>query len=335
MRTPESRVSTGTMRAELGSSMSFDGLWQEVVAKLKDWVDAFAEMLPNLLVAVLVVALFWVVARAVSSASDRALERLNTHRAARSLVTRFLKIGILIGGVVVALGVMNLDKALASILAGAGIVGLALGFAFQDLAGNLISGIGLAVNQDWPFKIGDIVKTNDVFGVVDSIHLRTSIIETLDGKMVVIPNKQVYQNQVVNYTASGMRRVDVECGVSYGDDLEKVKALVHDTLEQIDQRESSRDVEVFFSGFGDSSINLVGRFWVKYERHPDYLQAMSDAVIATKKAFDANDIMIPFPIRTLDFGIRGGEPLSDALPALALRNEDEPKPLSSEHRQSS
>jgi hypothetical protein len=79
----------------------------------------------------------------------------------------------------------------------------------------------------------------------------------------------------------------------------------------------------------------VGRFWVKYERHPDYLKAMSDAVPATKDAFDANQIMIPFPIQTLDFCVRGSEPLSEALPALALRNNGESKRLSSETGQSS
>lgn len=305
--------------------MSFDELSKQVIDKLKSWANTLADMLPNLLVAVLVVALFWVIARFVCSASDRALKRLNTHEAARGLISRFLRIGILIGGLVVALGVMNLDKALASVLAGAGIVGLALGFAFQDLAGNLISGIGLAVNQDWPFKIGDIVATNETFGTVDKIHLRTSIIRTLDDKMVVIPNKQIFQSEVVNYSASGTRRVDVACGVSYGDDLERVREVVTDAIGKLGMRDQSTDVQVFFEEFGDSSINFVARFWVDYQRHTDFLGARSEAILAIKSAFDDNDIVIPFPIRTLDFGIRGGEPLSEALPALALRGDDQPR----------
>ena len=290
---------------------------QDVTGKLSKWVETFGEMLPNIIVALLVMSLFWLLARVVCSATDRALRRFDTHQAARDLVSRIIRIAVLLVGFVVALGVMNLDKALASILAGAGIVGLALGFAFQDLAGNLISGVGLAVHQKWPFKIGDVVETNDVFGVVEKIYLRTSIVRTLDGKMVVIPNKQIYQNKVVNYSVSGERRVDLECGVSYGDDLQKVKRVVTETLEQIEGRDPSRSVEVFFTGFGSSSINLVGRFWIDYERQPDFLDARSDAVLAIKKAFDANDIVIPFPIRTLDFGIRGGKPLAEALPLQA------------------
>jgi len=294
--------------------MPLDQVYDDVMGKLSKWGDTFAEMLPNIIVAVLVLGLFWLAARVACSASDRALRRFDTHQAARDLITRIVRIGVLLAGVVVALGVMNLDKALASILAGAGIVGLALGFAFQDLAGNLISGVGLAIHQRWPFKIGDVVETNDVFGVVEKIYLRTSIIRTLDGKMAVIPNKQIYQNKVMNYSASGTRRVDLGCGVSYGDDLEKVHRVVSETLDGIARRDTSRDVEVFFTGFGSSSINLVGRFWVDYSKHPDFLDAQSRAIVAIKKAFDDNDIVIPFPIRTLDFGIRGGKTLADSLP---------------------
>ncbi len=293
--------------------MELDQVYEEVLGKLTSWGNTFAEMLPNLLVAILVIVIFWVIARFACSAADRALQRVNTHTAARQLISSFLRVGILIAGVVVALGVLNLDKALASILAGAGIAGLAIGFAFQDLAGNIISGIGLAVNQKWPFKIGDIIETNDVFGVVDQIHLRTSIIRTLDAKMVVIPNKQIYQSPVVNYSVSGTRRIDVSCGVSYGDDLGKVKKVVEEALSGLSMRDSSKDVEVFFEEFGASSINFVGRFWVDYKRHPDALDARSAAIMAIKRAFGENDIMIPFPIRTLDFGIRGGEKLEEML----------------------
>ncbi len=298
--------------------MPLEEVYPDVMGKLSKWADTVGEMLPNIVVALLVLGLFWLAARVACSASDRALRRFDTHQAARDLISRIIRIGVLLAGLVVALGVMNLDKALASILAGAGIVGLAIGFAFQDLAGNLISGVGLAIHQRWPFKIGDVVETNDVFGVVQKIYLRTSIIRTLDGKMAVIPNKQIYQNKVMNYSASGTRRIDLECGVSYGDDLEKVKQLVAETLEGIESRDRSRNVEVFFTGFGSSSIDLVGRFWVDYAKHPDFLDARSRAILAIKKAFDENEIVIPFPIRTLDFGVRGGQPLADSLPPSAF-----------------
>jgi small conductance mechanosensitive channel len=303
--------------------MDLAELTKEITSKLSGWADTFAQMLPNLIVAVLVIAVFWFAARLMCSASDRALRRFDTHEAARGLVSRMIRIAVLVAGLMVALGVMNLDKALASVLAGAGVVGLALGFAFQDLAGNLISGVGLAVHQKWPFKIGDLVETNDVFGIVDQIHLRTSIIRTLDGKSVVVPNKQIYQDKVINHTISGRRRVELECGVSYGDDLDKVKSVVGEALANVPGRDRSTEVEVFFTGFGTSSIDLVGRLWIDFQEQSDFLAARSAAILAVKRAFDANDIVIPFPIRTLDFGIRGGQPLSSELPPLRLAGPQE------------
>ena len=298
--------------------MNLDKLSDTVVGKLIGWVEAFVAMLPNFVVAVLVVIAFWFASRLVNKGVSRALDRMQTNAAARDLVARILSLTVILLGVVVALGVLDLDEALVSILAGAGVVGLALGFAFQDLASNLISGVGLAVNQRWPFKIGDLVETNDIFGTVQKIQLRTSTIETLDGKTVILPNKQIYQSKVINYSATGRRRVDVECGISYGDNLEKVTSVVKRTIEGLDCRDKSEGVQFFYSGFGDSSINFVARFWIKYDKQPDFLKAQSDGIIALKKAFDEHDIMIPFPIRTLDFGIRGGKTLGQVLSSAPL-----------------
>ena len=103
---------------------------------------------------------------------------------------------------------------------------------------------------------------------------------------------------------------NLECGISYGDDLEKVKEVALDAVSAIKNRDKHRDVEFYFQEFGSSSINFVVRFWVRFQGNPDYWDAKSEAVMALKKAFDENDIMIPFPIRTLDFGIRGGEKLN-------------------------
>ncbi len=298
--------------------MNLNDLLETLVGKLTGWVEAFVGMLPNFVVAILVLVAFWFASRLAYKGVCRALDRVQTNAAARDLMARILSLTIILIGVVVALGVLNLDKALASVLAGAGVVGLALGFAFQDLASNLISGVGLAMNQRWPFKIGDLVETNEVFGVVKKIQLRTSTLETLDGKIVFLPNKQIYQSKVINHSATGRRRVDVECGISYGDNLEKVTSVVKKAIEGLDCRDKSEDVQFFYSGFGDSSINFVARFWIKYEKQPDFLKAQSDGILALKKAFDEHDIMIPFPIRTLDFGIRGGKTLGQVLSSAPL-----------------
>ena len=106
-------------------------------------------------------------------------------------------------------------------------------------------------------------------------------------------------------------RIDLAVGVSYGDDLEKVEKILLNGLKDLPNRLADKDIDVFFTGFGGSSIDLEVRIWVKYPNHRNYLTTKSAAIKRVKSIFDENDIMIPFPIRTLDFGIRGGEKLSE------------------------
>ncbi len=307
------------------TAMDLDVAYDSLSKKLSSWVQAAGEMLPNLAVASVVLLIFWYLARLVSAGLSRALRRSKVNHAARDLIATLVRIAVVLAGVTVALGILQLDKALASVLAGAGVVGLALGFAFQDLAANLISGVGLAINRDKPFKIGDIVETNDEFGKVTRVDLRTSTILTLDGKMVVIPNKKIYRERLVNHSVTGRRRVDLTCGISYGDPLPKVKAVVERVLRELPFVLGDDDAtapQVSWTGFGNSSIDFSARFWVNYDSEAQFLDAKSEAIMAVKRAFDENDIVIPFPIRTLDFGIRGGERLHTQLSrGLGSRNE--------------
>jgi small-conductance mechanosensitive channel len=97
-----------------------------------------------------------------------------------------------------------------------------------------------------------------------------------------------------------------------------VQQVVVDALQEVKGRVKSRDIEVMYDEFGDSSINFKARIWIVYKRQADYVLAKSDAIIRIKKAFDQNDILIPFPIRTLDFGIKGGENLTEQLETLQI-----------------
>lgn len=293
--------------------MDFTSAYSRVVTKLEGWLDSFVNMLPNLVVAVLVLVLSWLLALVLARMARRGLGKLGVRPSIQGLVTTLVRIFILFAGLMIALGILNLDKALTSILAGAGIVGLALGFAFQDLAANFISGVGLSVHRTHPFKVGDLIETNAVFGVVRRINLRTTELRTLDGKQVTIPNTQVYQERLTNHSFSGQRRVELRCGISYGEDLEKVRRVAIEAIEGVEERNRSKPVELFFEGFGDSSINFIVWFWIAFQKQTDYLGAMNEAVMRLKRAFDENDITIPFPIRTLDFGIKGGETLTEAL----------------------
>ncbi|MFD2514034.1 mechanosensitive ion channel family protein [Pontibacter locisalis] len=282
--------------------------------KLESWGDQIILMLPNLFVAlVLLIATFWL-AKVIQNALDRVISRFSHSAAINNLVSTLLYIALLLVGFFFVLSVLQLDKVVISLLAGVGIIGLALGFAFQDIAANFISGVIIAVQK--PFGVGDMIETNDYFGVIERITLRTVDIRKPTGELVKLPNKMVFENPLTNFSFHGIRRVDVEVGISYAEDLEQVQKIVTEALEDVKNRVKTREIEVMFDAFGDSSINFKARFWVSYSRQVDYVGAKSDAIIRIKKAFDANDILIPFPIRTLDFGIKGGEKLSEELQAI-------------------
>lgn len=292
-----------------------------VTGKLETWITGLIEMLPNLVVALLVLIVFYVIGKFARRGVSNLLGRVSVNKTISNLLETIISIAIIGIGVFIALSILQLDGAVTSLLAGAGIIGLALGFAFQDIASNFISGVILSIRH--PFGIGDIISTNDYYGTVTRLNLRNTILRTVTGQIVYIPNKKVFENPLENFTSTGERRIDLSCGISYGDDLEKARQVATDAVDKIESVMSDRGIEFYFDEFGSSSINFKIRFWVAFATNPDFWSARSEAIIAISKAFDEHDIMIPFPIRTLDFGIRGGEKLNTMIGTHKDGNSDE------------
>lgn len=282
-----------------------------IQSKLLGWAKELIRMFPNILLAAAIVVVGWLVAKLMRSVVTKILARTKLGLSLRRLISNSVFLLVLMVGLFGALSVLHLDKTVTSILAGAGIVGLALGFAFQDVAANFISGVAMAVQR--PMRKGDLVEAGGQIGVVERIDLRTTELRSLQGLQVFIPNKNIFQSVLTNYTYNGERRVDLDVGVSYGDDLEKVKNVTIEAVKTIDGLLPGHEVELFFKEFGDSCINLEVRFWVSSKSQGYYKGRRSAAIVAIKSAYDKNDIMIPFPVRTMDFGIKGGEKLDAML----------------------
>ena len=285
-------------------------------SKLEAWGAQVVLMLPNIFVALVLLIITFYAAGFIRKSLENVIRRFSHSSALNNLVLTLLYIGMLVLGFFFVLSILNLDRVVISMLAGVGIIGLALGFAFQDIAANFISGVIIAVQK--PFKVGDMIETNDYFGIIERITLRTIDIRQTTGEMVWLPNKMVFENPVTNFSIKGTRRIDLEVGVSYAEDLEQVQQVVIEALKNVKNRVEAKEVEVMYDAFGDSSINFKARFWITYNRQVDFVSAKSDAIIRIKKAFDANNILIPFPIRTLDFAIKGGETLTEQLKPLSV-----------------
>lgn len=289
--------------------MDINKAYQLIKEKLTTWINDIIKLLPNILLAALVLVLGFYIAKIVKRLSIKIIGKVSRNPTLNSLFGSVIQIFCVGVTLFTVLSILQLDKAVTSILAGAGIIGLALAFAFQDIAANFISGVFISFRR--PLHVGDIVKVKDYMGKVEEINLRDTILRTFQGQMVIIPNKDVFQNPIENYSLLGKRRFDLVIGVSYGDDLQKVKEVTLNAVKDIEGLSKDDETTLFFQEFGDSSINFFIRLWICSPEQPAYLNVGSEAIMRIKKAYDENDIMIPFPIRTLDFGIKGGVPLNE------------------------
>jgi small conductance mechanosensitive channel len=265
--------------------------------KLQSWLKQLVLMLPNLFIALLVLVFTFFAARLIRKAAEKLLSRISHSAALNNLITTFVYVGTLMMGIFFALGILKLDKTVTSLLAGVGIIGLALGFAFQDIAANFISGVIIAVRK--PFGVGDVIETNDHFGTIERINLRTVDIRRQTGELVKVPNRKVFENALINFTHYGVRRIDLKVHVSNSEDLDKVVAVILQAIQDIKGQVETKEVEVVFDEFEENFIRLLVRFWIHYVRQTDYVYAKSEAIMKIRKAFDANNIIIPLPGRSL------------------------------------
>jgi len=294
--------------------MDLNQAFQDAFDKVTTWIESLVENLPEMISAIIIMVVFFLIARRVRNVVKRLMDRATDHGPVKSLLGNVAYLLVVALGVFLALGVLQLDQAVTSLFAGLGILGLALGFAFKDIAENFIAGILMTFRR--PFTDGDLVETNGYFGRVEDIDLRATQIRTPQGELVRIPNGSVYGNPLTNYTDSPTRRMDLSCGVSYGADLDKARTVALEAMRTIPHRDETRDPEFFYKEFGGSSIDFDVRVWLQDPEQTTMLAERSDAVIKLKKAFDDNDIGIPFPIVTLDFSDAGTRQLDEPLKTL-------------------
>jgi len=283
--------------------------YQNLIEKLSGWLDAFILQLPNIVIAIIVALIAMLLSKYFRKLAVKSTRRFTQNKTVVNLMSNLAAVFFGLIVIFIILSILNLGSTINKILATAGVIGLAVGLALQDPMNNLFSGVFMSVRE--LYKIGDLVETNGYFGTIIDIDLRATKLRLPTGQEVIIPNMSVIQNPLKNYSVSGMRRVDVACGVSYGEDLDFVEEVAVNAVKSIDSVNSKMPLDLVYNEFGDSSINFIVRFWIDDITQRDYLIEQSKCIKALKKAFDANDIMIPFPIRTLDFGIKGGVPLNE------------------------
>ena len=272
----------------------------KIIDKLEAWKDIFIKNIPNIAIAIVVLFIAYFASRGMNSLVNRTLGKKIKQKSVRDLVSRFAAAITILVGLYLAMTVLKFDDTLKTIVSAAGVSGIVIGLALQGTLSNTISGVVLSFRKN--LNIGNWVETSGFSGEVMDINLNYFVMKEADNNMVIIPNKTILESPFKNYSLTTKMRIAITCGVEYGADLEKVEKLTKQTIStNFNQDEIGKTVEFYYTEFGDSSINFLSRFWVDSENALEKLKAKSKAIIEIKKAFDAEGINIPFPMRTLEF----------------------------------
>jgi small conductance mechanosensitive channel len=282
------------------SNFSVEDAITKLWDKLDGWLVATILKLPNIIMAILVMVLFYFLAKGIRKLLNKVVLHRVSQKSIQEIIGKVVFVTVLLIGFFVALGVLELDKLLTSILAGAGVVGLAIGLALQGTLSNTFGGLILSFMPK--LKIDDWVETDGTAGFVDEISLRNIVIRRPDNNYTVIPNSKFIDGSFTNYSITERSRIVVQCGVGYESKLQEVEDLTVKVIGEEFLQQENEEVEFFFTEFGDSSINFMVRFWANAKNGKQAHTLRHKAIKLIKSHFDQRDINIPFPIRTLDFG---------------------------------
>lgn len=256
---------------------------------IQSLVTRFVSYLPNIFSAILLFVIFWIANKAIQKMLSATLIRIKIARQAQGLILRTARIALYIFAFLTVADQLQFN--ITSLLAGVGVMGLALSFAAQDTVGNIISGVVIII--DGPFKEGDWISMGEMHATVAEIRLRTTVLTTFDNETVVVPNKQLAQERVINYTMTPKTRVRISIGIAYKEDIERARNIILETVKSDDRILQDPAPHVVVTDLGASSVNLQLRFWtedplLKFNLMWEYTEKC-------KKALDRANIEIPFP----------------------------------------
>ena len=261
-------------------------LWNNIVTWLSEKGVDFAV---NLIVSALILLVGWFVIGLVKKAVTRALQKgVKQNTLLTNFTVSVVSKTLWAFLIVTVLGRLGVN--VGPLVAGLGVTGFILGFAFQESLGNLASGLMIAINT--PFKVGDYVIVAGLEGVVQEVNMMATILTTADNKKVVVPNKAAWGSPITNFSAMATRRVDLQVGIGYNSDVSKAIRIALETLAKVKGVLPEPAPSVSVASLGDNEIILNVRPWSK---NADYWGVYSAAYQALVKAFDENGLDIPFP----------------------------------------
>lgn len=267
---------------------------QRLYVTIRELLQDIIGNLPSLVGAIIVIGITWGVAKGVRYVAYSWAKQTEGDSSTELLIGRLSYGVVWIFGFVIALGVMGLD--FGALLGALGLTSVAIGFSLKDVLSNYISGVILLAAR--PFRINDQVVIGDYEGTITQVQLRATTMKTYDGRVVYIPNQEVFQASVINNTASPRRRSSVMVGIDYGENIGQAIAVISQVLSSIEEIENNPTSDVLVRELAASTVNLEIRFWVD-SRRSGFLATTSKVAQAVKEALEEANIDMPTDIYTL------------------------------------
>lgn len=260
---------------------------ENIWLKVQEWVAYYG-------LKIIAALIIFIVGRWIATGVQRLTRRILTGKKVDPTIVSFvghlIYIALLTFVVIAALAQVGIQTT--SFIAVMGAAGLAIGLALQGSLANFAAGFLMIIFR--PFKAGDYIEGAGAAGIVEKLEVFTTTLKTLDNKVVIIPNAKIMGDNIINYSAMETRRVDLDFGVSYREDIDKVRKCIQDVINNDARTLKDPEASILVKELANSSVVFQLRVWVKGS---DYWGVYFDVIEAVKKRFDAEGISIPYPQR--------------------------------------
>lgn len=271
---------------------------QILIDQLRTMALAAIAALPQVLIAITVLLITWLIAKGLKSFVRRVISRWRLRPSLKTLTVQMIAAGIWIAGLIVAAVIAFPNLTPTKILAGLGLGSVAIGFAFKDVFENFLAGIIILLRRE--MRIGDFIECEGLEGRVESIAVRETHIRQTDGQLVIVPNSLLFKNPLTIRTDQAKRRITIICGVAYSEDVDQCRTVIQQAVSGCSTVADDQPVEIFADAFADSSINFAVTWWTG-SQPLDIRRSKDEVVTRIKMELDRAGIEIPFPYRTLTF----------------------------------
>jgi small-conductance mechanosensitive channel len=282
------------------------------------WI-AFLRTLPLLFFGVVVLVCAWFVAHGTTRVARAVLgRRQDLTPVLRDVIARAVGIIVFLLGLYLVLLVIGLARLAITVLGGTGLIGLVIGIAFRDITENFLASIFLSIQK--PFRAGDLVEINGITGLVQRLTVRATLLMTLDGNHIQIPNSTIYKGTIRNFTSNPNRREDFTVGIGYDDSVVEAQEVARRVLAEHPAVLADPDPWVLVDSLGAATVNLKIYFWLDGRQH-SWLKVKSSVIRLVKRAFQERGISMPDEAREIiipqevSVRVRGGTSEDSGAPA--------------------